>query len=163
MNRAFVKESDVEDRDTVPERTHSDLPNYITRRGLSALENAVANLRQLVEDAKSSDRLEIKSQLAGARRDLNYLEERLRRAIPVDPPTQNDHVEFGHTVSVVDENDKHYQFTLVGEDEIDIENGCISWASPIAKNLVGREIGDEIVWPKVGEALLVEITAIETG
>ena len=79
MSRAFVKESDIEDLDQLPERTHSDLPNYITRAGLVHLEQIITQLKQTIGQLKSSDQLDAKSKLAHALRDLHYFEERFYR------------------------------------------------------------------------------------
>ena len=160
MSRAFVKESDLEDLDQLPERTHSDLPNYITHEGLAYLGQTIKHLKQSIEQLSSSDQFDAKSQLAYAQRDLRYFEERSQRAIPVDPPEQFDQVRFGHTVTLLDSGGSEYTFTLVGEDEIDIDAGRISWASPIAKQLINREVGDEILWKRGEKQLKVEIVEI---
>ena len=161
MGRAFVKESDVEEPEQLPERIHSDLPNYITAAGLAELDAQIQALRKTTAELKSSDQLDAKSQLAHAQRDLRYFEERLQRAIEVDPPQNNERIQFGHTVRLVDDDGTEYTFTLVGEDEIDIDAGRISWASPIGKALTGREEGDEVVWPRGDHELQVEIVAID--
>lgn len=160
MNRAFVKESDLEDSGELPERAHSDNPNYITRSGLARLEREVSRLRRDIEALKASEQLDAGSKLKTAQRDLRYFEERLRRAIPVDPPQDCDRVRFGHTVRLKDADGRVYEFTLVGEDEIDVESGRISWASPIARLLVNRQVGDELEWPRGDQRLVVEIDAI---
>ena len=161
MSRAFVKESDLEDLDPLPERTHSDFPNYISREGLSVLEDRVTRLGQNIAALKDSDQLVAGSQLAVLQRDLRYYEERLRRAIRVDPPHQCRQVKFGHTVTLIDAQDNIYTFTLVGEDESDVDNGRISWATPVARLLINREAGDEIAWPRGDGTLTVEIIDIK--
>jgi len=163
MSRAFVKESDLEDLDLLPERMHSDLPNYITREGLRILEDKVSRLLENMVVLKASDQFEAGSQLAVLQRDARYYEERLRRAIVVDPPDQCRQVKFGHTVTLADALENIYTFTLVGEDEADVDHGRISWATPIARRLVNREVGDEIVWPRADGVLAVEITDIKAG
>ena len=160
MSRAFVKESDLEDLDQLPERTHSDLPNYITRKGLAHLEQRIAHLRKTIEHLRKSDEIDTKPQLSYAQRDLRYYEERLRRAIPIDPSEQFEQIRFGHTVTLMDTEGSEYKFTLVGEDEIDIDSGRISWAAPIAKQLLNREVGDEIVWSRGVNPITVEIIDI---
>ena len=108
MSRAFVKESDLEDLDQLPERTHSDLPNYITHEGLANLRQNIKQLNKSIEQLSSSDQFDAKSQLACAQRDRRYFEERLQRAIPVDPPVQFDKVKFGHTVTLLDRGGSEY-------------------------------------------------------
>ena len=52
---------------------------------------------------------------------------------------------FGSTVVIFDENtDKETTYTIVGEDEADIKSGLISYTSPIARALIGKNEGDEI-------------------
>lgn len=160
MSRAFVKESDLEDLDPLPERTHSDLPNYITQQGLTDLEQRISHLQKTIEQLKSSEQLDARSHLARAQRDLRYYEERLRRAIAVDIQSQFEQVKFGHTVTLADAKGARYQFTLVGEDEIDIDAGRISWASPIAKRLINRAVGEEIIWTREYDQLTLEIIQI---
>lgn len=53
---------------------------------------------------------------------------------------------FGTTVTLIDcdtEEEKTYQ--IVGEDEADIKSGRISVSSPIARGLIGKMEGDEVV------------------
>lgn len=161
MSRAFVKESDVEDLHPLPERTHSDFPNYISREGLGALQDRVTRLRTKSAELKNSDQFDATSRLAILQRDLRYFEERLRRAITVDPPDQCQRVKFGHTVTLVDAQDNVFTFTLVGEDESNVDAGRISWATPIARLLVNREVGDEVAWPRGDGTLVVEIIEIK--
>ena len=64
------------------------------------------------------------------------------------------------TVILLGEDNDTYQFTLVGEDETDLETGRISWASPIARLLMGHKMGDEVRWNRGDETLNVEITGL---
>ena len=63
-------------------------------------------------------------------------------------------------VVLEDETGQSYRFTLVGEDETDIDQGRISWATPIAKQLSGRVIGDQIVWSKGNQQIQLELVDI---
>ncbi|MBT6732045.1 MAG: hypothetical protein HOA43_05485 [Acidiferrobacteraceae bacterium] len=49
---------------------------------------------------------------------------------------------------------------MAGEDETDIDQGRISWATPIGKNLRGRVIGDEIIWSKGNQQIQLELVDI---
>jgi len=52
---------------------------------------------------------------------------------------------FGSTVVIFDENsESETTYTIVGEDEADIKSGLISYTSPIARALIGKNEGDEI-------------------
>jgi len=52
---------------------------------------------------------------------------------------------FGSTVVILDENTgQETTYTIVGEDEADIKSGLISYTSPIARALIGKNEGDEI-------------------
>ena len=64
------------------------------------------------------------------------------------------------TVVLEDETGQSYRFTLVGEDETDIDQGRISWATPIGKQLSGRVIGDEIIWSKGNQQIQLELVDI---
>jgi transcription elongation factor GreA len=57
----------------------------------------------------------------------------------------SDRVVFGVTVVVEDsETDEKSRYRIVGEFESDVKNGLISVLSPIARALVGSELGDEV-------------------
>ncbi len=52
---------------------------------------------------------------------------------------------FGSTVVILDEStDKETTYKIVGEDEADIKAGMISYTSPIARALIGKDEGDAI-------------------
>ena len=52
---------------------------------------------------------------------------------------------FGSTVVILDNNtEQETTYTIVGEDEADIKSGLISYTSPIARALIGKNEGDEI-------------------
>jgi len=59
-----------------------------------------------------------------------------------------------------DETGQSYSFTLVGEDETDIDQGRISWATPIAKQLSGQVIGDHITWSQGDQQIQLELVDI---
>ncbi len=72
-------------------------------------------------------------------------EDRLSRAQVIDPKElSGDRVVFGATVHLLDENDKPLKYQIVGEIEADAKSGRISYSSPLARAMIGREVGDEI-------------------
>ena len=163
MNRAFVKEADGDDVvEPLYERQHSDLPNYITPQGLLHLKNRIRDLERSIDVLSKTDTLEKNSQIARAQSDRRYLLERVRRAQPVTPPASPEKIQFGVTAVLEDESGQSYSFTLVGEDETDIDQGKISWATPIGKQLSGRVIGDHITWSRGDEQIQLEIVDIRS-
>ncbi len=63
--------------------------------------------------------------------------------IDVTKLTKTDKVVFGVTVTLINtENDKITTYQIVGDDEADIKQSKISINSPIARALIGKEVGD---------------------
>lgn len=74
------------------------------------------------------------------------IEDKLSRAEVIDPSTLGgDKVKFGAIVELEDvDNGKMVSYRLVGPDESDLKLGKISITSPVARALVGKEVGDEV-------------------
>ena len=69
---------------------------------------------------------------------------------------------FGTTVTLLNlTNDKKSVYQIVGEDEADVAAGKISVASPIARALMGKNEGDEVVVNAPAGDIEYEIEAIE--
>ena len=77
---------------------------------------------------------------------IQMLEDRLARAEIIDVSRlSGDRVVFGATVKLSDsDGGQQTQYTIVGETEADLKKGRISITSPIARGLIGREVGDEV-------------------
>jgi len=76
------------------------------------------------------------------------VEAKLSSAQIIDPKTVNaeGRVVFGTTVDLLDiDSDTEVTYQIVGDDEADIEQGKISISSPIARALISKEEGDEVV------------------
>lgn len=139
MSRAFVKESDgVED---LPERLVSQNANLVTAEGLALIEAEVARLQQAYAEAQAAaDR----GQLAAAARDLRYWSARRASAEVVPKPAASDEVHFGSTVTLLRSDGRKQTYRIVGEDEADPTKGSLSWVSPLARQLQGKRIGDDV-------------------
>ena len=73
------------------------------------------------------------------------LDDRISRAMVIDPKTlSGDKVVFGATVLLLDENDNKIKYQIVGETEADAKAGRISYASPLGRALIGRQVGEEV-------------------
>lgn len=164
MSRGFVKEDDLEHAGTdLPERPLSDQPNYVTPHGLRLLEEEASKLdkeRALLIERKDDD--VAKQKLAMVDRDLRYFSAKLESAILVEPSKQSgETVLFGATVEVEDDEGNPHHFSIVGEDEANIAANKVSWASPLAKALIGHRVGENVVWKRPAGDLNLEIIKIK--
>lgn len=160
MSRAFVKENDLEHAGIdIPERPISAEPNYVTPNGLQLLKEQLTSLENDLNQIKQKDdqqSLQIKFKIE---RDIRYTLARLESAILIKPENQSsEKILFGATVYLEDDEGKNYQFKIVGEDEADIKNNKLSYVAPLSKQLIGREVGDEIIWTKASETIHLTIT-----
>ena len=159
MSRAFVKEGDGA-LEPLPDLPLSPHPNYVTPRGLAALQTRLAT-RQLDLAALKSrpDRLD-KLPEAAAERDIRYLEARLRSAIPVTPLQTVTEVAFGLCVTVADPMGALTTYEVTGEDEADATQHRITPHSPLARALLGAQVGDSVIWRRPSGTVSLEILAI---
>jgi transcription elongation factor GreA len=77
---------------------------------------------------------------------IRIVEDKLARAQVIETGgISPDTVRFGVTV-VLSDNDtgEEVQYTITGEDESDVSAGLISVASPVARALLGKSVGDEV-------------------
>ncbi|RKF18364.1 transcription elongation factor GreA [Altericroceibacterium spongiae] len=73
------------------------------------------------------------------------LEDKVSRAQIIDPATlSGDKVIFGATVTLLDEDDKPVKYQIVGQTESDAKKGKISYDSPLARALIGKQLGEEV-------------------
>ncbi|MBT3671756.1 MAG: transcription elongation factor GreA [Porticoccaceae bacterium] len=68
------------------------------------------------------------------------------QVIDISTMPQGGRVIFGALVTIININtDETVSYRLVGDDEADVKQGKISYQSPIARALIGKEIGDVVV------------------
>ena len=94
---------------------------------------------------------------------VKELESYHSRADVIDVKSMSgDTIKFGATVRLVDEDtDEEVTYQIVGQYEADASNGKVSIVSPIARQLIGKQVGDsfEINTPKISRAYeILEIT-----
>ena len=66
--------------------------------------------------------------------------------IDIKKVAPSERVIFGTTVVVEDEeSEEEARYRIVGEDEADVKAGLVSVTSPIARALIGRNVGDEVL------------------
>ena len=137
-----------------------------TETGLAAVKTELSKLKtedrpaviKAIAAAREHGDLSENAEYHAAREKQSFIEGRVAelenavsRAYVVDlAQMTGDKVTFGTRVKVADEDtDEEKQFTIVGPYEADIKQGLVSTASPLAKALIGKQIGDsaEVVTP----------------
>jgi len=156
VNKAFVKENDQDDEESLP--GVPSLPpgtrNYMTRKGYEVLRMELDNLvrderPQLVETvrwaASNGDRSENGDYIYGKKRlreidrRIRFLIKRLENSTVVTPSEQKntEQVFFGATVTVCDIDGADEQtYQIVGVDEANASEGRISWIAPLSRALL---------------------------
>ena len=76
------------------------------------------------------------------------------------PSTVARDVRFGATVEIEDETGTRHHYHIVGDDEADLATSDISWASPLARALIGARVGDVVTWRRPAGATEVEVMSI---
>lgn len=162
MSKAFTNEEATLEV-VVPPRAPlpPGVPNYVTPRGLAllrderrALEAERAELERAPEEGRGAA-------LAAWSVRLAELERRLASAQKVDPPVGPSAVRFGSRVTVADAAGEEKSVEIVGVDEADPERGKIAFLAPLAKALLGREVGETVSVATPGKPRTLEIIAID--
>jgi transcription elongation GreA/GreB family factor len=144
MAVAFTKEESAEtaSETLLPDRTISPHPNLVTPLGLKALEQNLALAREAYRLARDiEDVNERRRQSAIPSRDARYYAARVDSARVMPEPDSSDAIVFGSIVTLVRGDGRTQTYRIVGEDEADPTAGSISFASPLARLLMGKSAG----------------------
>ena len=156
----------------------------MTREPLTA--RGAEQLRRELEDLKSVQRPRVIAAIAEARAHgdlkenaeyhaakdqqgfiegrISEIEDRLGRAEVIDPAklAAGGKVVFGATVTLVNvDTDEEVTYQVVGMDEADIKQGRVSFRAPLARAMIGREAGDQVLVPAPGGEQAYEILAVD--
>lgn len=159
MAVAFTREEDYEARAAdLPDRPISAHRNLVTPSGLAAIEGKLADARAAYAAAQAEGGISAdRTAMARATRDLRYWSARRASAQLTQPEVAPDKVQFGRTVEIEREDGRRQSFRIVGEDEADPAEGSVSYVSPLATALLGKQVGDAAVVNGAD----VEITAVQ--
>ena len=151
MSRGFIKEGDQVEIPVVPPRAYlpKGMPNYVTKEGLTALNNELKSLENERVEAGENYAM---SSFVNAK--MKLLIDRINTAVEVDvAKADKETVSFGAYVKY---NGRTVR--IVGVDEADYTKGLLSFISPVAKALVGKKVGDtfEVKIPKGTETIEVQ-------
>jgi transcription elongation factor GreA len=150
----------------------------LTLRGAEALREELRRLKsedrpnviKAIAEARSHGDLSENAEYHAAREQQGFIEGRIQELesklgnaeiIDVTQLPKTGKVVFGTTVELEDEDSgARVTYQIVGEDEADIKAGRISFASPIARALVGKAEGDQAVVAAPGGQRVYEVIAV---
>ena len=132
----------------------------MTRAGNSALNDELKQLKSIerpaiiraISEAREHGDLSENAEYHSAKEKQSFIEGRIKElegvislAEVVDTTKLSGPIKFGATVTIVDEeSDAEKTYQIVGEHEADIERGLLNIKSPIARALIGKDVGDSV-------------------
>ncbi|MFZ1660752.1 MAG: transcription elongation factor GreA [Paracoccaceae bacterium] len=130
----------------------------MTRAGHAALDDELRSLKSVerpsviraIAEAREHGDLSENAEYHAARERQSFVEGRIKEleailslAEVIDPSRFSGAVKFGAIITVVDEDsDEEKTYQIVGEPEADIERGLLNIKSPLARALIGKDVGD---------------------
>ena len=132
----------------------------MTVEGERSLREELANLKGVerpkviaaIAEAREHGDLKENAEYHAAREQQGFIEGRIQeiearlslsQVIDISKIENNGRVIFGSTVTVINvETDETAQYRIVGQDQADIKARLISVSSPLARGLIGKEVGD---------------------
>ena len=152
----------------------------LTQRGADALRAELKHMKsverprivQAIEEARAHGDLKENAEYHAAKEQQGFaegriaeIESKLSTAQIIDVTKMagqaNGRVIFGATLDLADEDSgEEFSYQIVGEDEADIKQGRLSYASPIARALIGKHEGDVVEVTVPGGHRHLEIVAV---
>lgn len=151
----------------------------MTVRGHELLQEELKRLKtvdrprviQAIAEARAHGDLKENAEYHAAKEQQGFIEGRIKecegklsnlQVIDVTEIDAKGKIVFGSTVELLDlATDQETTYTIVGEDEADIKQGLISYTSPIARALIGKNEGDEISFSAPGGEKEYEVISVK--
>jgi transcription elongation factor GreA len=151
----------------------------MTKAGADALEAELVNLKkvqrprivQAIADAREHGDLKENAEYHAAREQQSFCEGRIQeiesklsyaQIIDVKLIPESDKVIFGATINILNvDTDEMVTYQIVGDDEADVKAGKISYSSPIARGLIGKNAGDEVTIKTPAGEVVYEIDSVK--
>jgi transcription elongation factor GreA len=151
----------------------------MTSEGAKALNDELTKLKkedrpkvvQAIAEAREHGDLKENAEYHAAREQQGFIEGRIQeiegklshvQIIDITKIPEGDKVIFGSTVDILNiETDETKTYKIVGDDEADIKAGKISYQSPIARALIGKEVGDVVMVATPGGNVEYEIDDVK--
>jgi transcription elongation factor GreA len=150
----------------------------MTVRGAELLREELQKLKskdrpqviQAIAEARAHGDIKENAEYHAAKEQQGFIEGRIKelegklsnlQVIDVTTIDAKGKIVFGSTVELLDlQVNKEITYKIVGEDEADIGAGLISYSSPIARALIGKEGGDEISFAAPGGEKHYEVNGV---
>jgi transcription elongation factor GreA len=150
----------------------------MTVRGQELLEEELKRLKyvdrprtiQAISEARAHGDLKENAEYHAAKEQQGFIEGRIKelegklshkQVIDVTAVDARGKIVFGSTVELIDEDTgDRIEYQIVGEDEADIKSGRISYTSPIARALIGRNEGDVVEFQAPGGEKSFEVVEV---
>ncbi len=126
---------------------------------------------QAIAEARAHGDLKENAEYHAAREQQSFCEGRIKEiegkladseVIDISKIPNTGKVIFGSTVSLYNvDTEKSVTYQIVGEDEADVKSGRISYSSPFARAMMGKQVGDEIVVKAPGGDQAYEVEKVE--
>ncbi|MCW8125791.1 transcription elongation factor GreA [Microbulbifer halophilus] len=151
----------------------------MTVEGADSLRAELENLKkverpavvQAIAEAREHGDLKENAEYHAAREKQGFIEGRIQdiegklshaQIIDVKAIEPSEKVIFGTTVTIIHmDNDEEVTYKIVGDDEADVKDRKISVNSPIARALIGKEVGDVVEVHTPSGAVEYEIDSVE--
>ncbi len=127
-------------------------------------------ISQAIGEARAHGDLRENAEYHAAKEQQGFVEARIKdieaklsntQIIDVTTMDNNGKIIFGSTVDLIDVNsDEKTTYKIVGEDEADINAGLISYTSPIARAIIGKDEGDEVTFAAPSGEKHYEVIAV---
>ncbi len=147
----------------------------MTRPGFVRLQQELEQLKRearpriikAIAEARAHGDLSENAEYHAAKERQGFIEARIRelelkvgQAEVIDPPQEGGRITFGSTVHLRGADGKDVRYQIVGSDEAEPTLGRISILSPLARTLIGKEVGDEVKVQAPGGAKGYEVLAV---
>lgn len=150
----------------------------MTIRGANLLRDELKKLKsedrpsviKAIAEARAHGDLKENAEYHAAKDQQGFIEARIKdieaklsntEVIDVTTVDAKGKVVFGSTVKLLDmQTDSEIFYTIVGEDEADIKTGLISYTSPIARAMIGKNEGDEVSFSAPGGEKYYEVIEV---
>jgi len=132
----------------------------MTRSGHNRMKEELERLKRVerpatsraIAEARAHGDLSENAEYHAAREKQGFIEARIKElegqlagAEVIEPPTSGDRVTFGSTVRLEDQDGREVCYQIVGSEEAEPARGRISILAPLARGLIGKKVGDEVV------------------